>query len=169
MVRQIATFFLGKTLLGIDILLVKEVYRQMSITPIPGAPNLLKGLMNLRGRVVTIIDLNVCLKRQPIQDVSLCRLLILKTEEEIIRFKQHNLIEHVDIGEDIVGLLIDTMDDVIEVKDEDILSPPSNLGEMDHTLIRGIIKRNDQLVILLNIVGLLDMVMQAIDVSNSIN
>ena len=64
MARQIATFVLGKTLLGLDILLVKEVYRSVSITPIPDAPEHIRGLMNLRGRVVTVMDLNTCLGRQ---------------------------------------------------------------------------------------------------------
>ncbi len=49
MTRQIATFLLGDTLLGVDILLIKEVYRHMIISPIPDAPPFLRGLMNLAG------------------------------------------------------------------------------------------------------------------------
>lgn len=55
----------------------------MTVNPIPNAPNHLLGLMNLRGRVVTVIDLNVCLNRLPETNTGDRRLLILKTREEI--------------------------------------------------------------------------------------
>ena len=156
--RQIATFILGQTLLGLDILLVKEVYRHMSISPIPDAPDHLRGLMNLRGRVVTIIDLNVCLNRPASSDIQGCRLLILKTQEEIRQYKQKYL-ESVYLGEDIVGFLIDRMDDVFTVNQDDILPPPPNIVEINEALIEGVIKQGNRLVILLDVTALLKLVM----------
>lgn len=161
MTRQIATFVLGDTLLGVNILLVKEVYRHMSVSPIPDAPPHLSGLMNLRGRVVTVIDLNVCLSRPRTGSTEGGRLLILKTQEEITGYKNKGLLEDdVYLGEDIVGFLIDRMDDVLTVEYEDILPPPPNLVEIDEELVEGVIRHADRLVILLHITAVLDMVMK---------
>ncbi|MDM8525010.1 chemotaxis protein CheW [Desulfococcaceae bacterium HSG8] len=161
MSRQIATFLLGNTLLGIDILLVKEVYRHMAISPIPDASSHLRGLMNLRGRVVTVIDLNVCLNRPSAADIDNCRLLILKTQEEITRYIHEGYIDDIFMGEDIVGFLIDRMDDVLTVEDEDILPPPPNIVEVDEDLVKGVIKQGNRLVILLDVASVLESVMNA--------
>ena len=103
MSRQITTFLLGETRIGIDILLVKEVYRHMSITPIPDSPRELKGLMNLRGRVVTVIDLNVCLNRPSTKNIETSRLLVLKTDEEIDKYKTTGFLEDISLGDDQIG------------------------------------------------------------------
>jgi len=159
MSRQIATFILGETLLGIDILLVKEVYRQISITPIPDAPDHLRGLINLRGRVVTVIDLNACLNRPKTDNIEKCRLLILKTDDEIIHYQQGGKIGEVTLGEDIVGFLINSMDNVVTVEEDEIIPAPSNLESVEETLIEGVIKLGDRLVILLDVNAILDRVM----------
>ncbi|MCP4105274.1 MAG: hypothetical protein GY749_07040 [Desulfobacteraceae bacterium] len=159
MTQQIATFVLGDTLLGVDILLVKEIYRQMSFSQIPDAPEHFLGLMNLRGRVVTVIDLNVCLNRPAASYTDDSRLLILKTQEEIMKSKIRADLEDVNMGEDIVGFLIDRMDDVINVEEKEILPPPPNLVEVEEELVQGVIKQGDQLVILLNITAVLERAM----------
>ncbi len=159
--RQIATFVLGDTRLGVNILLVKEIYRHKAFSPIPNAPPHLRGLMNLRGRVVTIVDLNVCLNRPATDDIANCHLLILKTQEEISRYEEKGLVRDVFLGEDIVGLLIDRMDDVLTVTDEAILPPPPNIAEIDKDLIEGVIKQGGRLVILLNVTAVLELVMNA--------
>ncbi|CAN2040313.1 purine-binding chemotaxis protein CheW [Candidatus Magnetomoraceae bacterium gMMP-15] len=157
--RQIATFFLGDTLLGVDILLVKEIYRQMTITPVPDSPEHLCGLMNLRGRVVTVVDLNACLNRPPTEDIEKSRLLILKTDSEILKYQQDGQIGDITLGNDIVGFIIDGMDNVLTVKDQEILAPPSNLNTVEESLIEGVIKLGTQLVILLDINAILDRIM----------
>ncbi|OQX26051.1 MAG: hypothetical protein BWK80_12445 [Desulfobacteraceae bacterium IS3] len=159
MTRQIATFFLGDTLLGVDILLVKEIYRHQSVNPIPDAPLHLCGLMNLRGRVVTVINLSVCLNRPGPADMEKSRLLILKTQEDIRACSCKELLEDVWLGDDIVGFLIDKMDDVLSVESEDILPPPPNIADIENDLIEGIIKRKDRLVILLNVTAILELIM----------
>ncbi len=159
MTQQIATFILGDTLLGVDILLVKEIYRQMSFSRIPDAPEHFLGLMNLRGRVVTVIDLNVCLNRPAASCTGDSRLLILKTQEEMMKSKIQTDLENVSLGEDIVGFLIDRMDDVITIEDKEILPPPSNLVEVEEELVQGVIKQGEWLVILLNVTAVLERVM----------
>ena len=157
MTKQIAAFCLGETLLGIDILLVKEVYRHMVISPVPDTPGHIRGLMNLRGRVVTVIDLNVCLNRTADDSIEDSRLLILKTREEITDRSLENC-----TGDDIVGFLIDRMDDVISVKTDEIFPTPPNLVNIEEELIEGVIKLGDQLVLLLKVSAILDRVMNAV-------
>jgi purine-binding chemotaxis protein CheW len=150
MKRQIATFYLGETLLGIDILLVREINRHVHLSPIPDAPPQLLGLMNLRGRVVTVIDLNVCLNRPPADGIGATRLLILKTREEIMPFTAKGQLPDIDVGDDIVGFIIDRMDDVVAVEDNDILPPPPNVVGIRESLIQGVIKLENRLIILLD-------------------
>lgn len=154
MTKQIATFRLGETVLGIDILLVKEVYRHMVISQIPDTPPHIRGLMNLRGRVVTVIDLNVCLNRPPIDSIEDSRLLILKTREEITDSDLENA-----TGDDIIGFLIDRMDDVITISNDEVFPTPPNVVTIQEEFIQGVIKRDDQLVLLLNVSAILDHVM----------
>lgn len=161
MTRQIATFHLGDTLLGVDILLVKEINRHVNISPVPDAPPQLRGLMNLRGRVVTVMDLNVCLGRPPTGSIDDARLLILKTQEEIMGFVADGQLDDIDVGEDIVGFVIDRMDDVAAVEDGEILPPPPNATDIGEDLIRGVIKRDDRLIILLDVPAVLAGMMAA--------
>lgn len=159
MIRQIATFFLGDTLLGVDILLVKEIFRQKAITRIPDAPDHLRGLMNLRGKIVTVIDLNVCLNRPVPSDMEKSRLLILKTRGEIGKCAVEADIADIDPGEDIVGFPIDRMDDVMAVDKTDILPTPANLKNVDNELITGVVKSGDRLVLLLDVGKVLGLVL----------
>ena len=161
MTRQITTFLLGDTLLGIDILLVKEVYRHKAMSLIPDAPAHLLGLMNLRGRVVTLIDLNISMNRPPRVRRDNCRLLILKTQEEIRKYADKEFLEDVRLGEDIVGFLIDEMDDVLTIENEEILPPPPHLVDIDGDFIEGVIKQGNRLIILLDVTAVLDIVMNA--------
>ena len=167
MSRQITPFLLGETRIGIDILLVKEVYRHMSITPIPDSPRELKGLMNLRGRVVTVIDLNVCLNRPSTKNIETSRLLVLKTDEEIDKYKTTGFLEDISLGDDLVGLLIDQMDDVVTIEDSDIFPAPPNLDEVEEILIEGVIKQEDQLIIILDVNAVLEKIIQVCDSTDS--
>lgn len=164
--RQIATFNLGDSRLGIDILLIKEVYRHMSITPVPDSPAHLKGLMNLRGRVVTVIDLNVCLNKPPSENVETSRLLVLKTDNEIDKYKISGALGNISLGGDIVGLLIDQMDDVITIESSDIFPAPSNLEQAEEALIEGVIKQGKQLITILDVNAILEKIIQACESTN---
>ncbi len=147
---------------GVDILLVKEIYRHKAISPIPGAPPHLCGLMNLRGRIVTVIDLGVCLNRPATDNIEACRLLIFKTQSEIRDYAHEDFLKDVYLGEDIVGFLINRMDDVLTVENKDILPTPPNLADVDEDLIKGVIRQGKQLVILLDLPAVLESVMSAV-------
>lgn len=159
--RQISTFTLGGTFLGLDILLVKEVYRGGVVTPVPDAPKQIRGLMNLRGKVVTVLDLNICLQRKKKKNDHENYLLILKTEREIKNYLKSGLLANIELAEDIAGFLINQMDDVIEVDQEEIMPPPPNFAKIEKDLVEGIIKKDEKLIILLDISRILNRVMKS--------
>ncbi len=162
--RQIATFRMGETRMGVDILLVKEIYRRMRVHPVPGAPPQLLGLMNLRGRVVSVVDLAACFQRSGVAS-DRGQLLIFKTEGELGKFVRDGRLPEraTRLGEDIVGLLIDEMDDVMTVSPDAVLPPPPNLGGLDDQLIGGVIRTEAELVVLIDAPAVLDRVVRAMD------
>lgn len=162
--RQIATFRMGETRMGVDILLVKEVYRRMRVSPVPGAPPQLVGLMNLRGRVVSVIDLAACFQRKGVASDQ-GQLLILKTDGEVAPFLRDGRLpsDLGRMGEDIVGLLIDGMDDVMTLPPDQVLPAPPNLADLNGDLIEGVVKTAAELVILLTVPALLEQVTRAFD------
>lgn len=164
MSRQIATFRMGETRMGVDILLVKEVYRGMRMSPVPGAPPQLAGLMNLRGRVVSVVDLAACFRRAGVSPEE-GHLLIFKTAPDLAPFVRAGRLEasRARLGDDIAGLLIDGMDEVMTVLSGGVLPPPSNLGDLDRSLIEGVVKTEDDLVLLIDVSALLDRVTRAAD------
>ncbi len=153
---------MGGALLGLDILVIKEVYRHMTLTPVPGAPEHIGGLMNLRGRVVTVIDLEVTLDL-PKRSGGEKRLLILKTDPEIVQYQSRGMLENAVLGEDIIGLLIDRMEEVLTIGEDDILSTPPNLDIVEKKLIEGVVKLKNRLVILLDVTAILKLVMSTME------
>ncbi|MFP5213899.1 MAG: chemotaxis protein CheW, partial [Acidobacteriota bacterium] len=90
--KQFVTFRINGSLLGLDVLTVREINRVLDLTPVPHAPDYVRGLINLRGRTVTVFDLGVRLG-QPASAI---------TEES------HNVV----LKHDSVGLLVDAIGDV---------------------------------------------------------
>ncbi len=149
--QQIATFLVGDTILGIDILFIKEVHRQLRTSPVPGAPREITGLVNLRGKIVTIIDLEYYLTGKSRESLENTRLLIMKTGAELQALHQDDEeIANARVGDDIVGLLIKRMDEVITIDSDEILSPPSNMSEVESGIIEGVVKLEDRLVLILD-------------------
>ncbi len=154
--QQIATFRVGETVLGVNILLIKEVHRQLRMSPVPGAPSEITGLVNLRGKIVTVIDLEYYLSGLAKESFDDTRLLILKTGAELQNLSQDlGDVANARMGDDIVGLLINRMDEVITIDTDDILSPPANLTEVESGIIKGVIKLQDRLVLMLDVPAVL--------------
>ncbi len=155
--RRIATFYTGDILIGLDILLVKEIFRYKSLTPIPGGSDKFLGIMNLRGKIVTVIDLNKSLNRPDTEKKDGGFLLILKTDYELQKYFDDGAMKEISVGDDIVSFVIDKMDNVLDVEDEDIIPPPPNLDSIEKKFIDAVIKIDNELVILLNINVLLQL------------
>jgi purine-binding chemotaxis protein CheW len=135
-VHQFLTFALGDQEFGIEILRVQEIKNFTRITPIPNMPACIKGVMNLRGTVVPIVDLRI------------------KFAMEATGYDQFTVIIVVNVGTRIMGLIVDAVSDVLNVDPIEIESAP-DLGSIDTSFISGLAKSTDRLVTLLNIEQLL--------------
>ncbi|HET6574181.1 MAG TPA: chemotaxis protein CheW [Fimbriiglobus sp.] len=136
--HQYCTFFLDGKYFGIEVMQVQEVIRYQEMTRVPLAPPVVSGLINLRGQIVTAIDLR---RRLDLPD--------LPAGETPV-----NVIVRTDDGA--VSLLVDEIGDVLAVSERDYERPPESLRGTARELIRGAYKLADRLLLALDLDNLLD-------------
>lgn len=130
----VSTFYLGEALLGIDTLCVQEIIRPGKPTVVHHCPDFILGVINLRGRIVTIIDLTRKLAlSQDAAPVDGGRVII------------------VDWRGEYVGLLVDRVDDVIAAERKAVQPPPSNVSGVQGRFIQGIYPDGTHLVAILDV------------------
>lgn len=134
---QYLTFLSGTEVFGIGILRIKEIKEYASVTSIPMMPDYVKGVINLRGNVVPIIDLPVRFGRE--------KSIISKRSCVIIVEVEHEE-ESIDIG-----ILVDAVNEVIDILSQSIEPAPSFGSKIRTEFIQGIGKLENQFVILLNV------------------
>ena len=131
-VRQFCTFFLGTDFFGVDVQQVQEVLRYQQQTRVPLAPRAIKGLINLRGQIVTAMDLRCRLELGERADNALPMNVVVRTEDGA------------------VSLLVDEIGDVVEVSEEDFEPPPETVQGVARELILGTYKLPDRLLLILD-------------------
>jgi len=125
---QYSTFLLDKLLFGVELRQVQEVIRYLEMTRVPLAPEVVSGLINLRGQIVTAIDLRKRLELEPAAEGSLPMNVVIRRDDGAI------------------SLLVDEIGDVVEV-DEDSFEPtPETLRGTVRTMIRGVHKLQGRLM-----------------------
>jgi purine-binding chemotaxis protein CheW len=146
--KQFATFTIDEYLFGMNVLLVREVNPHTNFTPVDLAPEYVRGLMNLRGQIVTIIDPAVSLGigRRDITPRSRC--VVLKTAREIEEREDAASLAGETVN-DSVGLLVDTIGDMVSADTRNIEPPPANIGDIDGKYMAGVYKLDSQLMIVL--------------------
>jgi purine-binding chemotaxis protein CheW len=148
--KQFTTFKLGEDLFGIDILLVREINRSLHITPVEQAPEFVTGLLNLRGQIITVIDLGVRLGLEKSEIMSSSRCIVLKTAHELAnRHMSDDVVK--SASADQVGFLVDSVADMVSVSEGEIASPPANLGQVSDKFLTGVVKLEHGLVGLLDV------------------
>jgi purine-binding chemotaxis protein CheW len=130
---ELATFYVGDLLVGADIRQVEEINRQMDVTPLPHVPSFVLGVMNLRGNVVTVVDLRTILGMPP-SDSSR---------------RSHNVIVRHD-GERI-GLAVDRIADVVHAPLNAIDELPANFDAVDSRFLQGVYAMDDGLLLVLDV------------------
>ena len=130
--RQLCTFYLDDHLFGVDAQTVQEVIRFQEMTRVPQAPPSVSGLINLRGQIVTAIDLRRRLGMKP---------------REVGKLPM-NVVVRSDNGA--VSLLVDQIGDVIEVDAENFETPPDTLQGLARELVKGAYKLDGRLLLLLD-------------------
>jgi purine-binding chemotaxis protein CheW len=130
---QFATFYVGELLLGVDIRLVQEINRQLEMTPVPNAPRHVRGVINLRGEVATVIDLRTVLGLPPAQQTRDTRNLIVHSQGEAI------------------GLLVDRISDILTIHPDQINEQPSNVDGVDGKFFLGVHTLENDICVLLDV------------------
>ena len=148
--RQFVTFKIENQSFGIDIDAVREINQQVSITAVPQAPGFVRGLVNLRGQIVTIIDLGVRLGLPPRDLSNTNHNVILKTEEELAALSARQGGTSLKTCRDVAGLLVDEIGNVVE-ETEQMEPRPANVGSVESRFLQGVIKRQDELLLILNL------------------
>lgn len=142
MTGRVLTFYLCGTLCGIDIKTAKEINRNISYTAIPGAAAHIVGLLNLRGQVVTLLDLAQLLNFKQMDERKNSHCIILKNKAE---------------ESDQVGFFIDKRGDVIDVTPDMCERVPANLSDVEKKFIHEVVKLKDGILLLLDLVRIIQM------------
>jgi len=134
--QQILTFQLRGELFGLEILKVKELLEYNSITKVPMVPDYIRGVINLRGSVVPVVDLSF---------------LFSKTSSEITK-KSCIIIVESSTGDAVssTGILVDNVNEVLDVVGKDIEPPPSFGSNLKTSFMLGMAKVGEEIVILLD-------------------
>ena len=135
--NQFLTFQLGEELYGVDILRVQEIKGYTTVTKIPNTPGYIKGVLNLRGTIVPIVELRTTFGM------------------ETIDYTMFTVIVVVVVRERIMGFVVDSVSDVLNISRKDIQAPPEFGTTVDVSFLNGIGKSGSKLVALLNIDRLL--------------
>lgn len=131
---QLATFFVNGLCLALEIGEIQEIMRSTDITPVPYAPPEVKGVINLRGEVATVLGLREVLGVEVAgsQDIQ-TRILIVRSEGESI------------------GLVVDRIGDIVPAGRSRVLPPPPNVDSVDGRFFRGVYPRDNDIIVILNL------------------
>ena len=136
-VLQWVTYRLGEETYGINVMQVQEVLRHTEIAPVPGAPDYVLGIINLRGNVVTVIDTRARFGLPPADVTDNTRIVIIESDEQV------------------VGILVDSVAEVVYLKSSEIDSAPNVGTEESAKFIQGVSNRDGELLILVDLNKLL--------------
>lgn len=130
---QLVVFQLSEQTYGIEIESVFEIIRMEKITRVPRTPDFVEGVINLRGRIIPVIDL--------------CRRFNLSHSERT----NSSRIIIVDVGGNTIGMIVDAVSEVLRVSSDSIEPPPAMIHGIDAAYLRGIAILDSRLIILLNL------------------
>ena len=130
---QFCTFYLDKLLFGVELKGVQEVIRSLDMTKVPLAPGVVSGLINLRGQIVTAVDLRRSLELRPGPPGRLAMNVVVRSEDGA------------------VSLLVDEIGDVVEVDETSFEPPPETLRGSIRNVVLGIHKLDGRLMHVLDI------------------
>lgn len=129
---QVVSFDLGKEVFAFDILRVQEIIRMMEITQVPNAPEFVEGVINLRGKVIPVVDLRKRF-RIPVKESTLQeRIIVVKVEDKPM------------------GVIVDNVSEVLRFHKEEIEPAPDMFNNLDAQCFAGVAKAKDRLLIILD-------------------
>jgi len=146
---QIVSFHLADEVFGVAITKVREIILMCNITQVPQTPHYVKGLINLRSTVIPVIDL---------------RSLFGLAESD---HGQQSRIMVMQVGSRTVGIIVDGVDEVLRISNKDIAPPPPTVSGLGNEYLEGLVRLEEQLLILLDIDKVLGEESQALDAAIS--
>ncbi len=135
---QYLSFTLGGEDYGVDILRVQEIRGWEELRPLPDTPDYVKGVLDLRGTIVPIVDLRIRLKMSKVEYHNTTVIIVLSVKDENADIK-------------LVGAVVDAVSDVLDVKADEIKDAPSIACRINDRYIRGMVTREKRMVVLLNV------------------
>ena len=135
---QLVTFHIADEEFGVDILSVQEIIRLMQITPVPRAPACIEGVINLRGKVIPVIDMRKRFNLPAIERDSRTRIIVMEFDTKI------------------VGFLVDAVSEVLRIPANTVEPSPAIVSGVGSEYILGVGKLDDRLLILLDLDSMLD-------------
>jgi len=130
--KQFCTFFVNDLFFGVEVLKVQEVIRYQGMTRVPLASATIQGLINLRGQIVTAIDLRRRLELPPRDAEQLPMNVVVRSDDGA------------------VSLLVDEIGDVVEIQDDIYEHPPETLKGVARELVQGVYKLKERLLLILD-------------------
>ena len=133
---QYLTFIMNNEEYGVDILCVQEIRGWEATTSLPNSPAHVKGVINLRGAIVPIIDLRECFGLDAVEYNSLTVVIVLQVKS--------------DAGSRVMGIIVDGVSDVYTLSSQDIHNAPDLGGDIDAQCIQGLACVEDSMVVILD-------------------
>jgi purine-binding chemotaxis protein CheW len=130
---QLATFYVADMCLALDIGLIQEIIRDVKVTRVPHSPPQVRGVINLRGEVTTVIDLRQVLGLAPLDTTADRQTLIVRSQGESI------------------GLIVDRVGDICAVDGSSIVPPPPNVASVDGQFFHGVCQRKSEIILVLDL------------------
>lgn len=129
---KVLCFNLGQEEFAVPLLNIKEVIAQPDVTPLPQSPNYFLGIINLRGQIISIIDLRIKFNIKPMPNNEMAVMIL-------------------DLNGQFIGVVVDKVNSVQSMKENEIAEKPSVDNSKSHDYIEGVFKRDDKLIFLLDI------------------
>ncbi|MDD5113942.1 MAG: chemotaxis protein CheW [Methylobacter sp.] len=136
---QYLTFVLAGEIYALGILNIKEIIDYGNVTEVPMMPTFVRGVINLRGSVVPVIDLAARFGKDSTQVAKRTGIVIVETNDD-----ENNSLQY-------IGIIVDAVNEVVDISQQDIEPPPSFGTGIRPDFINGMAKRNDRFIILLNV------------------
>ena len=134
--NRFLTFYLEDEIYGVNIFDVKEIIAMMKTTPIPKTPPFIKGVMNLRGNIIPVVDMRIKFDMPEVEPQMYTAIVIITIEGKNI------------------GFIVDKVEEVVNVEDENISAPPEFGSSVDTRFIKSMAKQKNKVVMILDLVAL---------------
>ncbi len=132
-VHQLVVFHLGAEAYGIDIFRVNEIIRLKEITPVPGTASYIKGLINLRGKTIPVMDMRLRLGMESTEETDATRIVV------------------VSLDGDSIGMIVDAVTEVLNLPESSLQTPPQSISESGAEFIWSLAQTNGRILALLNL------------------